>query len=248
MNPRLYLIPSDLGSSTYRNIFPPENLKVINTLEYFIVENLRSARRFLRAVGFSNNFDSIVFFELNKHTLAEDYDPMMRPLLEGKDVGILSEAGTPAVADPGAVIVLRAHQNNIQVVPLIGPSSLLLALMASGTNGQRFCFYGYLPVKPPARIQTIKKLEKRSQQNNETQIFMETPYRNQGLAEDIVSFCNPETLFCIAADLTLETEYIQTRAVKDWKKKLPDLHKRPTIFLIYAGTPPGNHFKLVKQE
>jgi len=203
-------------------------------MDYFIVENLRSARRFLRSVGFNKDFDKVQMFELNKYTTEVEIEAMMQPLLENHSTGIISEAGVPAVADPGSEIVLLAHKRNIRVIPLIGPSSILIALMSSGLNGQKFTFHGYLPVKSNERIKAIKSLEKRSYQGRETQIFMETPYRNMKLLEDIVANASPGSFFCIACDLSLETEFIKTKTIQEWKGNIPEIHKRPCIFLLQA--------------
>lgn len=232
MNVSLYLIPSSLGETPITKIFPNDNFKIIQSLDYFIVEKFRSARRFLRSVGFDKDFEKIQMYELNKHTNSIEIEAMMKPLLNNHSVGIISEAGVPAVADPGSEIVLLAHKKNIRVIPLIGPSSILIALMSSGFNGQKFTFHGYLPVKSYERIKAIKALEKRSYQNRETQIFMETPYRNMKMIEDIMTHASPETLFCIACDLSLDTEFIKTKTIREWKDKIPDIHKRPCIFLL----------------
>ena len=234
MTPTLFLIPSALGIEINLNLFPPYNLEIIYSLDHFIVENIRTARRFLRPIGYKKDFEQVNLFELNKHTSRSDLESYINPLLKGINMGILSEAGAPAVADPGAEIVKLAHKNNIKVVPLIGPSSILLALMASGLNGQNFSFNGYLPVKNPLRRKTILNLEKKSRQENQSQIFMETPYRNQNILEDILSSCHPETLLCIATDITLETEFIQTKQVNQWNKKIPNIHKRPSIFILHS--------------
>ena len=234
MTPTLFLIPSALGIEINLNLFPPYNLEIIYSLDHFIVENIRTARRFLRPIGYKKDFEQVNLFELNKHTSRSDLESYINPLLKGINMGILSEAGAPAVADPGAEIVKLAHKNNIKVVPLIGPSSILLALMASGLNGQNFSFNGYLPVKNPLRKKAILNLEKKSRQENQSQIFMETPYRNQNILEDILSSCHPETLLCIATDITLETEFIQTKQVNQWNKKIPNIHKRPSIFILHS--------------
>ena len=234
MNASLYLIPSSLGETSVTKIFPNDNFKIIQSLDYFIVENFRSARRFLRSVGYEKDFEEVQMYELNKHTKSMEIEAMMKPLLNNHSIGIISEAGVPAVADPGSEIVLLAHKKNITVIPLIGPSSILLALMSSGFNGQKFTFHGYLPVKSYERIKAVKAMEKRSYQNRETQIFMETPYRNMKLLEDIIAHASPETLFCIACDLSLDTEFIKTKTIREWKDKIPEIHKRPSIFLLQA--------------
>jgi len=231
----LYLIPSPLGPADNKSLFPENNLKVVRTLRHFIVENTRTARRFLRSFGYTDTFDEVVFFELNKHTNEKDIAGFLQPIEAGHNVGVISEAGVPAVADPGAQIVKLAHEKSIRVIPLIGPSSILLALMASGMNGQDFSFKGYLPIKQPARTQSIRELEKRAHQLKQTQIFMETPYRNMQLLNELLKNLQENTLLCIATNISLESETIQTKQVKAWKAKLPELNKKPTIFLVSAG-------------
>ncbi|MDL2290377.1 SAM-dependent methyltransferase [Paludibacteraceae bacterium OttesenSCG-928-F17] len=230
---KLFLIPTSLGESPFEKLFPVYNTEVINGLKHFIVEDLRSARRFLKKVNSSIIIDELTFFELNQHTHSEEISSFLKPLQDGFDMGIISEAGCPAVADPGADVVALAQNKNFEVIPLVGPSSILLALMGSGFNGQSFAFNGYLPVQPNERIKALKKLEGRVYSENQTQLFIETPYRNMKMLEDILNHCQPNTLLCIAADITLETEFIKTKTVKEWKKKTPDLNKRPCIFLLY---------------
>jgi len=235
MKPTLYLIPTTLGTETNPDLFPPINLQIIKSLDHFIVENIRTARRFLRPLGYDNDFNQVRFFELNKHTSRSDLESYIHPLLNGINMGILSEAGAPAIADPGADIVSLAHKENIRIVPLIGPSSILLALMASGLNGQNFAFNGYIPVKNPMRKKEILALEEKSRRENQSQIFMEAPYRNQKLLEDILNSCHAETLLCIATDITMDSEFIQTKNISQWKKKIPDIQKRPTIFILQSA-------------
>jgi len=235
MNGSLYLIPSPLGPASNEKLFPSENLKLVQTLRYFIVENIRTARRFLRSFGYNRPFNEVVFFELNKRTDEKELVGFLTPLQEGHSVGIISEAGVPSVADPGALIVKMAHEKDIRVIPLIGPSSILLALMASGMSGQNFCFTGYLPIKQPARNRSIRELENRAFQNGQTQIFMETPYRNMQLLKELLKNLKKKTLLCIASNISLESEFIRTKTVKQWETVIPDLHKKPTIFLISAG-------------
>ncbi len=230
----LYLIPTSLGKAPNTRIFPELNAEIIQTLDYFIVENLRSARRFLRSVGYSKKFDEVQLFELDKHNPGSLIKQFIVPLLENHDMGLLSEAGVPGVADPGSDIVQLAHQNNIKVIPLVGPSSLLLALMASGLNGQQFAFSGYLPIQSHQRKKAIQSLEKRSKIENQSQLFIETPYRNISLLNDILNTCQSGTLLCVAADITLDSEFIQTKTIKEWKAKLPDIHKKPAIFILLA--------------
>jgi 16S rRNA (cytidine1402-2'-O)-methyltransferase len=229
----LYLIPTTLGESEIESVLPSTNFLIINKLKYFIVENIRTARRFLKKVNHEINIDELVFFELNEHTDKKNLEEFLKPVHEGYDIGIISEAGCPGIADPGADVVKIAHEKNVKVIPLVGPSSILLSLMASGMNGQNFAFHGYLPAKTSERIKTIKEIEKRSVMEKQTQIFIETPYRNTKLFEDLTATLNPSTRLCIAADLTLETEYIQTKTILNWKKQKPELNKRPSIFLVY---------------
>ncbi len=232
MSAVLYLIPVTLGDSPAGNVIPALPLEIINELEYFAVEDLRSARRYLRKAGLKTDFDKLQFYLLNEHSSDEDLDEMLGLLLEGKSMGILSEAGVPAVADPGGGLVAMAHRHGVKVVPLVGPSSILLALMASGMNGQSFRFHGYLPVKNPQRTNRIRQIEKDALESGETQIFMETPYRNMSLLEDLLNYCRNETLLCLAADISLDTEFIRTKTIREWKKELPQLHKRPAVFLL----------------
>ena len=229
----LYLIPSSLGETEFDKILPSYNAKIVSELKCFIVEDIRTARRFLKKVNKEINIDDLTFFILNQHTDLQEISSYLQPLKEGKDVGIISEAGCPAIADPGADVVALAQQQNIQVIPLIGPSSILLSLMASGFNGQSFAFLGYLPVQQADRIKALKKMESRIYSEHQTQLFIETPYRNMKMLEDIISSCQPATKLCIAADITLETEYIKTKTVSAWKTQKPDLNKRPCIFLLY---------------
>ncbi|MDR2496126.1 MAG: SAM-dependent methyltransferase [Tannerellaceae bacterium] len=233
MKPTLYLIPSILGDTNIRKVIPPDNCAVIIELKHYIVENIRSARRFLRKVAPDISIDELSFYELNEHTPAADIASCIEPLARGEDMGVISEAGCPAVADPGAAAVEAAHRLGCRVVPLVGPSSILLALMASGFNGQSFAFNGYLPADADGRIAAIRKLETRMYADNQTQIFMETPYRNNKMAEDILRTCRPSTRLCIASDLTCSGEYVRTRTVAEWNGRLPDLHRKPTIYLIY---------------
>jgi 16S rRNA (cytidine1402-2'-O)-methyltransferase len=232
----LYLIPVTLGDEDIAKALPPASLKIAQALDTFIVENEKSARRFLSAVKTARPVRELTLLSLNEHTKPEELPALLAPLLEGKDVGLISEAGCPGVADPGAQMVALAHRHHVRVVPLVGPSSILLALMASGFNGQRFVFLGYLPSEKAARVQRLKKIEKASQQNNETQIFIETPYRNQHLLQDILATCRPEAQLCVACDLTLESENILSQSLRQWKANpLPDLHKRPAVFLLLAS-------------
>ncbi len=232
-NPNLYLIPTSLGESDLNRILPEYNIQLINKIKYFIVEDLRTARRFLKKINPDIDINALIFFILNEHTSAAEISDFLKPMFDGNDMGVLSEAGCPAVADPGADAVAIAQRNNFTVVPLIGPSSILLSIMASGFNGQSFAFVGYLPIQPVERTKYLKKLESRVYAENQTQIFIETPYRNMKLLDEILHTCQPSTLLCIAADLTLDTELIKTKSINDWKLQLPNLNKRPCIFLIY---------------
>jgi len=228
----LYLIPTTLGETDLNSVLPLGNLQIINNLKYFIVENLRSARRFLKQVNREINIDELTFSELNEHTNLLDLQQFITPLLKGNDVGILSEAGCPCTADPGAAIVEIAHKKGIKIVPLVGPSSILLSLMASGFNGQNFAFNGYLPIDKKARINKLKALETRVLTENQTQIFIETPYRNNQLLQDIIENLKPQTKLCIACELTTTNEFIKTSLLSDWKKNKADFNKKPAIFLI----------------
>jgi 16S rRNA (cytidine1402-2'-O)-methyltransferase len=233
---KLYLIPNLLGDGNPEEVLPSNVLIIIRELKYFIVEDIRTARRFLSKVKIHTPIDSLTFFTLNEHTPASDIRHYLDPALTN-DIGVLSEAGVPGVADPGADIVSLAHRQDIRVVPLIGPSSILMAMMASGLNGQNFAFNGYLPVKRPERVHKIRFFEKRAQTENQTQVFIEAPYRNMQLLEDILTTCAPLTLLGIASDISLDTEFIKTRTIENWKKgPLPELHKRPSIFMLGINT------------
>ncbi|MBI9039742.1 MAG: SAM-dependent methyltransferase [Bacteroidales bacterium] len=228
----LYLIPTTLGNDNTDRVIPQYNYAIINSLDEFIVEELRSARRFLRKANFDKDFDRVVFHILNEHTKFEESINYLDSLKKGKNVGLLSEAGVPCIADPGAEIVKRAHKNNIRVIPLTGPSSIILSLMASGFNGQNFAFVGYLPIKENERIKKIKELEKLSFTKKQTQIFIETPYRNTQVFNSLTQVCSDKTQVCIACNLTLENEYIATKSIFEWRKLKPDIHKKPAVFLL----------------
>ena len=233
MQASLYLIPVTLGETSIEQVLPTYNKEIILQIKYFIVENIRSARRFLKKVESNINIDELTFYELNKHTKPEDIENYLNPMVNGFHVGIISEAGCPAIADPGSDIVAIAQKKNYKVVPLVGPSSILLSLMASGFNGQGFAFHGYLPIEGSERIRKIKQLENLIHHEHQTQIFIETPYRNQKLVEDIIKHCTPSTKLCIAMNITCENEYIRTLSVKQWAKQLPDMAKQLCIFLLY---------------
>ena len=233
MQASLFLIPVTLGETEINRVLPTYNREVILQIKYFIVENIRSARRFLKKTDSSINVDELIFFELNKHTSPDTISSFLNPISGGHSVGVISEAGCPAIADPGADVIAIAQRKNIPVIPLVGPSSILMSLMSSGFNGQNFAFHGYLPVDSNERILKLKSLEQRIYTENQTQLFIETPYRNQKLLEDILKTCKPSTKLCIAADITCEGEYIKTKTISEWKKKLQDFNKKPCIFLIY---------------
>jgi 16S rRNA (cytidine1402-2'-O)-methyltransferase len=228
---KLYLIPSFLGEDK-KAIIPDQVKEMVGMLDEFIVENAKTARRYLRAIGFTKNFDTeVIINEIDKH--GENVAPkLLANISKGKNIGIISEAGNPCIADPGHEIVRYAHSRNIQVVPLVGPSSILLALIASGMNGQQFTFHGYLPIQSIDRIKKLKQLEEIARRYNITQIFMETPFRNDSLMKDALQTLNVDTKLCVACDLSLPTEFISTKKVSDWKKQVPELHKRYSIFLI----------------
>lgn len=234
-NPVLYLIPVTLGDTPVEKVIPPFNTTVISDLKHFIVENVRSARRFLKKCNPDIDIDSLTFYELNKHTDRNRIESYLLPMTSGESMGVISEAGCPAVADPGADVVAIAQQEGYRIVPLVGPSSILMAVMASGFNGQSFAFHGYLPIEAGERAKKLKQLEARAYNEDQTQLFIETPYRNLKLAEDILQHCKPQTRLCIAMNISCEDEFIVTRNVKAWKGKLPDMHKKPTVFLIYKG-------------
>jgi len=231
--PTLYLIPTSLGETSFDKILPAHNNLIIYDLKYFIVEDIRTARRFLKKSNSQIVIDDLTFFQLNQHTSPEEISTFLAPMNQGYDMGVISEAGCPAIADPGADVVAIAQKNGYKVVPLVGPSSILLALMASGFNGQSFAFVGYLPIQSTERSKMLKKLENRVYNENQSQIFIETPYRNMKMLEEIFSTCQTNTKLCIAADITLETEFIQTKTIQTWKKLIPDLNKRPCIFILY---------------
>ena len=232
MKGTLYLIPNTLGDEDIQKVIPEYVKKITLGLRVFIVEDLRTARRYLKKLDRSVDIDALRFHILNEHTSSEEIPAMIDELNAGHSAGIMSEAGIPGVADPGAAVVSLAHKHGIRVAPLTVPSSFFMALMASGLNGQTFRFSGYLPVKQHDRIKRIKELEKRVIQHNETQIFIETPYRNQAVFEDLIRHCQPATMVCIAVDITLDSEEIHTHSIAAWKTKKTALHKRPAVFLI----------------
>ena len=232
MRGRLFLIPSTISDSQANHVIPEYVGKIISNITHYIVENERTARRMLIKLGISIPIDDLTFYILNKHTSKSDIPDFLN-IAESEDIGLLSEAGVPAVADPGREVVSLAHKKNIKVVPLVGPSSILLALMASGLNGQNFAFVGYLPVKSQERIRKIKEIEIRSKFENQSQIFIEAPYRNNQLLNDILITCGNSTLLCLAINITGENERIETHAIEYWRKHKPDVHKKPAIFILH---------------
>lgn len=233
IEPALYLLPVTLGDTPTENVLPAYNREVADGIRHFIVEDVRSARRFLKKQNHDTDIDSLTFYTLDKHTRPEEVSDYLKPLEAGEPMGVISEAGCPAVADPGADVVAIAQRKGLKVVPLVGPSSIVLSVMASGFNGQSFAFNGYLPIEPGERAKRLRQLEQRVYAEGQTQIFIETPYRNNRLVEDILRTCRPQTRLCIAADITCSDEYIRTRTLKQWQGHVPDLGKRPCIFLIY---------------
>jgi len=228
---RIYLIPVTLGGDDYASVIPEKTLEITRRLRHFVVEDVRSARRFLRLIDKGFPIDSTVFYELNEHTPAAEVSSFLEPVLNGSDIGLMSEAGLPGIADPGAMLTAIAHRKRITITPLSGPSSIIMALISSGLNGQNFCFNGYLPVKPGERASKLKEIERRAHEGY-AQIFMETPYRNQKMVETILSVCGNETMLCIAADITLSTESIKTMKITEWKKEIPDLKERLVVFVL----------------
>ncbi len=235
MKGKLYLIPATIGEAPVNNVIPHYVQEIIQEIRVYIVENERTARRLLIKMGIKTPIDDLQFFVLNKHTDRTNISEFLSPI-ENENIGLLSEAGVPCVADPGSDIVSIAQEKNIAVVPLAGPSSILLALMASGMNGQNFTFHGYLPVKPHERVRRIKELEQISQRSNQTQIFIEAPYRNNQMLEDLLRTCSSTTRVCVASNITQDDELIKTRTVSEWKKNKPELHKKPTIFLLMKSS------------
>lgn len=228
----LYLIPTTLGESAYDQVIPSFNNTILQEIDVFIVENIKTARRFIKKTAPDKIIDDLVFHEINKRTNLDMLPTFLKPIDEGKNIGVISDAGCPGVADPGADVVALAHQKNIKVVPLVGPSSILLSLMASGFNGQSFCFNGYLPKEQKDRVRKLKDLERMAIAQKQTQLFIETPYRNQHVLTDLLSTCNPNTKLCVAVDITMVSEQITTKTIAEWKNTTIDLNKRPCIFLL----------------
>lgn len=229
----LYLIPVPLAENAAAKSFTPYLVDTINSITEYIVENEKTARKFLKEAGLKTAQSELLIHDYGKHNRGNSLGYFFAGLEAGKAVGLMSEAGCPGVADPGAEIVAEAHKRNIKVVPLVGPSSILLALMASGFNGQSFTFHGYIPIDKAERVKKIRELELLSSKNDQTQIFIETPFRNNSMLEEVLRSCNPKTKLCIACDVTAETEFIKTMHIEAWRKQVPDLHKRPAIFLIF---------------
>lgn len=231
---KLYLLPVPLGDDADpKDVLPQTVEKAVEFIDYYIVENEKTARRFIKAILPAKKQPDLKLSVLNKHTEPSEHYNFIKPCFDGKNIGLMSEAGCPGIADPGAAIVKIAHENGVQVVPLVGPSSILLALMGSGMNGQSFAFNGYLPIDKSEKKSALKNFEKLSQDKNQSQLFIETPYRNNKLLEDILQTLQPATLLCIAADITLPTEYIKTKSIAQWKKEKIDLHNRPCIFIVH---------------
>lgn len=230
---KLYLLPVMLGDNDPNEVLPITVSRTMDFLNDYVVENSKAARKFIKAINPSKVQSELNLFELNKHTDEKEVRSFIQPLLEGKNMGLMSDAGCPGVADPGAVVVKLAHENGIQVVPLVGPSSILLAMMASGMNGQSFAFNGYLPIDKSDKKQELKRLEKLSFDRSQSQIFIETPYRNNNILEDLIATLQPNTHLCVACDITLPTEFIKTATASQWKKIKVDLHKRPCIFILH---------------
>jgi 16S rRNA (cytidine1402-2'-O)-methyltransferase len=229
----LYLIPTTLGDNEPLEVMPISIKKIVEKLDYYIVENEKTARKFIKRISSKKQQASLVIYKLDKYAEVLEVQSYLDICEKGISIGLLSEAGVPAIADPGAEIVKLAHQKNIRVVPLVGPSSILLAMMASGFNGQNFSFNGYLPIDNSERKKTIKTLEKLSKDKNQSQIFIETPYRNEKMFNDLKNVLTPGTKLCIACNITLEDEYIKSLPISEWKKEHPDLYKKPTIFIIH---------------
>lgn len=229
----LYLIPVPLAEEASAKSFTPFLTDTVNNIKEYIVENEKTARRFLKEAGLKTPQSELIIHDYGKHNRADGTADFFKGLQAGSDVGLMSEAGCPGIADPGAEIVEKAHRMGIKVVPLVGPSSILLALMASGFSGQSFTFHGYLPIDKADRSKRIRELENISERNDQTQIFIETPFRNNPMLEEILKTAHPKTRLCIACDLTSATEFVQTKTIAEWQKRIPELHKRPAIFLLY---------------
>ena len=232
MKGRLFLIPSPLGDNDPAEVIPAGVLSMLPSISTYVVEAVRTARRYLSAAGLKGHVQDLEFHELNEHTTPEEVEALMKLFDDGRDVGLITEAGLPAVADPGAQLVRLCHRHGVEVVPMSGPSSLMLALMASGLNGQSFAFLGYLPAKTEERRQALRSIEKHSSTARQTKIFIQTPYRNDSLLADILSVCRADTEVCIAANITMPDAFIRTKTAGEWKKSVPTIGKRPCVFLI----------------
>lgn len=232
----LYLLPNLLGESKIEDVIPVRTTDIIKKLRVFATENVRNTRRYLKKIDRGIDIDSLLFLNLNKDSGKAEIDECLK-YLSKEDVGIISESGCPGIADPGAELIALAHAAGYRVIPLVGPSSILLALMASGCSGQYFSFNGYLPIPKAERIKALRNYEKESAIEDRSQIFIETPYRNISLFQDLIATLSPSTKLCIACDITVETEYIKTKTIKEWRNKMPNINKRPAIFIIYAGNP-----------
>jgi 16S rRNA (cytidine1402-2'-O)-methyltransferase len=230
---KLYLIPTFLSDKTSIDLLPVYNINIILDLDEFIVEEIKTARRFLRSIGYLKDFNSVVFYELNEHTELSETENYLNSIVDkGKSIGLLSEAGTPCIADPGSELVILAHHKNIQVIPLPGSNSIFLALMASGLNGQRFLFHGYLPIDKLDRKLKLKEMEGDAKKTGRTQICIETPYRNLQFFEAIISICHPDLMLCVACNINSNDEFIRTKSIGSWKGNTPDIHKKPAVFLM----------------
>lgn len=234
----LYLVPTGLGGEALP-LLPPATLDTVVRCERFVAENAKTARAFLKSIGYPRPLQGLPIATLDEHTPAAELDRLLAPIVAGADCALLSEAGCPGVADPGADLVRKAHAAGVTVKPLVGPSALLLAIMASGLNGQRFAFHGYLPVERGARERRLEELERESERHGATQLFIETPYRNEAMLDAIVGACRPDTLLCVAVDITLPTELVRTRPIADWKRDKPALNRRPAVFLLYREVRSG---------
>ncbi len=231
----IYLIPTILTEETAASVIPAQVAQCISGLDYFIVENARTARRYIKTMAPEKVIELLQIVVIDKNSSEAEVKKSLEPIIKGKNAGIISEAGCPGVADPGAEVVKWAHRAGVKVVPLVGPSAILMALMSSGFNGQSFAFHGYLPIEKKDRVQAIRNLEKEMQQRDQTQIFMETPYRNNQLLTDLLQQLNPTTQLCIAANISGTNEFIKTTTIAKWQGKLPDIHKQPAVFLIYRS-------------
>ncbi len=232
MSGKIYMVPNLLGESDPINNIPSGVIQKIYEIKVFVVENIRSARRYLIKINYPLKPDEITFYEMNKHNAFDQVEEYIKICLSGINIGIISESGMPGIADPGSLLVRLGHENNIEIVPLTGPSSIFLALAASGLNGQNFLFHGYLPIQKKERINKIKEIENKVKLEKQSQIFIETPYRNMTLLSDIIENCHPSTRLCVACEISTKKEYIRTKSISLWKALLPDLHKKPCVFIL----------------